>query len=104
MITLKVLGKFSTSPAINFRYFTDMWLKYLVLRLRGLGNKERQAVNQVIEITPKEVVARTQKGEKLAFLDVREPYEREASKIDDSTFIPMGEVKNRLSELNKQQP
>jgi rhodanese-related sulfurtransferase len=44
------------------------------------------------EITPQEVQALRASGESLSFLDVREPQEWEAARIEGATLIPMGVV------------
>lgn len=41
------------------------------------------------------------KNEKLFILDVREVFEHQSQKIPGSTLIPLGELPNRLSELEK---
>lgn len=52
-------------------------------------------------ITPKELKARLDKGDKLVLLDVREPWENAIAKLDDSTLIPLGTLPNSLSTLDK---
>lgn len=52
-------------------------------------------------ITPKELKARLDKGDKLVLLDVREPWENAIAKLDDSTLIPLGTLPNSLSKLDK---
>ncbi|MDP3984109.1 MAG: rhodanese-like domain-containing protein [Acidimicrobiia bacterium] len=46
---------------------------------------------------PREVVAR---GKELLILDVREPDEWRAGRIEGARHIPMGELPSRLGELN----
>ena len=52
-------------------------------------------------ITPKELKARLDKGDKLVLLDVREPWENAIAKLDDSTLIPLGTLPQSLSKLDK---
>ena len=52
-------------------------------------------------ITPKELKARLDNGDKLVLLDVREPWENAIAKIDDSTLIPLGTLSQSLSKLDK---
>jgi len=53
------------------------------------------------EITPLELKARLDKGDKLFILDVREPNEYQINKIPGSTLIPLGELPRRYQELPK---
>ena len=55
------------------------------------------------EITPTEFAARRDRGEKLTLLDVREPWELEIASVPGIVHIPMGEVADRLDELNREQ-
>jgi rhodanese-related sulfurtransferase len=52
-----------------------------------------------IEITPSEVKALQTRGEKFAFVDVREQWEYDAAHIDGSTLIPLREVPANLPRL-----
>ncbi len=45
-----------------------------------------------LEVTPREVKERLEKGEKFLFLDVREPWEHGTAKIEGATLIPMREI------------
>ena len=42
--------------------------------------------------------------ESLQLIDVREPQEYEQGSIEGATLIPLGDIKNRLNELNKSNP
>jgi rhodanese-related sulfurtransferase len=53
----------------------------------------------VAEITPTEFVARRERGESLTLLDVREEWELGVASVPDVVHIPMGEVADRLGEL-----
>ena len=55
----------------------------------------------VAEITPTEFVARRERGESLTLLDVREEWELGVASVPDVVHIPMGEVADRLSELDR---
>jgi rhodanese-related sulfurtransferase len=55
----------------------------------------------VAEITPTEFVARRQRGESLTLLDVREEWELGVASVPDVVHIPMGEVADRLAELER---
>jgi len=54
-----------------------------------------------IEISPLEVRQRLERGEKLLFVDVREPWEYAISHIDDAKLIPMGEIPKNLPILEE---
>ena len=51
------------------------------------------------EITPKELKERLDKGEDLIILDIREPQELSICKLKNTRHIPMGELAQRLNEL-----
>jgi rhodanese-related sulfurtransferase len=55
----------------------------------------------VAEITPTEFVERRSRGESLTLLDVREEWELGVASVPDVVHIPMGEVADRLSELDR---
>jgi rhodanese-related sulfurtransferase len=55
----------------------------------------------VAEITPTEFVARRARGESLTLLDVREDWELGVASVPDVVHIPMGEVADRLGELDR---
>ena len=55
----------------------------------------------VAEITPTEFVARRQRGESLTLLDVREDWELGVASVPDVVHIPMGDVADRLGELDR---
>jgi rhodanese-related sulfurtransferase len=48
------------------------------------------------EISPDQVKALKQRGEAFTLLDVREPWEFEASHLEGSKHIPMGDVPSRV--------
>ena len=47
------------------------------------------------EITPEQVQSKRDAGEKFTLLDVREPWEFEAARIDGAKLMPMGDVPSR---------
>jgi rhodanese-related sulfurtransferase len=55
----------------------------------------------VAEITPTEFVERRARGESLTLLDVREEWELGVASVPDVVHIPMGEVADRLGELDR---
>ena len=55
----------------------------------------------VAEITPTEFVERRARGESLTLLDVREEWELGVASVPDAVHIPMGEVADRLGELER---
>ena len=54
----------------------------------------------LMNLTPEELKARLNRGEKLVLLDIREPEECAICQIDGSTWIPMRELPTRINELN----
>lgn len=52
-------------------------------------------------ITPKELKSRIDNGDKLVLLDVREPWENQLAKLENSTLIPLGTLSTSLSQLDK---
>jgi rhodanese-related sulfurtransferase len=55
----------------------------------------------VAEITPTEFAERRSRGESLTLLDVREEWELGVASVPDVVHIPMGEVADRLGELDR---
>jgi rhodanese-related sulfurtransferase len=55
----------------------------------------------VAEITPTEFVERRSRGESLTLLDVREEWELGVASVPDVVHIPMGEVADRIGELDR---
>lgn len=53
------------------------------------------------EISPRELKSRLDSGEKLVILDVREPHELKICSLVNTVHIPMGELADRLTELDK---
>jgi rhodanese-related sulfurtransferase len=53
-----------------------------------------------LEITPRKVKERLDRGEKLMLVDVREPHEHAICHIEGSVLIPMGTVPANLQKLD----
>lgn len=52
-----------------------------------------------LEITPSEVKARLDRGEKLVLVDVREPWEHQVCRIEGAQLIPLGSLAASLQTL-----
>src|SRR5213596_632072 len=55
-------------------------------------------------ISPHELKRRMDAGEPFELIDVREPFEYEIARIDGAKLIPLGEIAERLDELEREQP
>ena len=55
-------------------------------------------------MTPSEFVRRRESGELWTLLDVREAWEIDIARIEETTNIPMAEIPTRLTELDASQP
>ena len=51
-------------------------------------------------ITPRELKARLDAGDRPVLLDVREPWEWALARIEGSTLVPLSELPNRVRELD----
>ncbi|MDG6983096.1 MAG: molybdopterin-synthase adenylyltransferase MoeB [Nitrososphaerota archaeon] len=56
------------------------------------------------EVTPAQLKKMMDDGEKVVLLDVREPFEHEFGSLRGSRLIPLGELQNRVGELDKDAP
>ncbi|MGH9712109.1 MAG: rhodanese-like domain-containing protein [Candidatus Acidiferrales bacterium] len=54
-----------------------------------------------IEITPRQVKDLLARGETFLFVDVREKWEYDASRIEGTTLIPLGEIPSNLARLEE---
>lgn len=54
-----------------------------------------------IEITPREVQALLENGKKFHFVDVREKWEYDTSRIEGTTLIPLREIPQNLPRLEE---
>lgn len=52
------------------------------------------------EITATELKQRLDDGEDIQIIDVREPYEHELARLENSKLIPLGQVVDRMSEID----
>jgi molybdopterin/thiamine biosynthesis adenylyltransferase/rhodanese-related sulfurtransferase/molybdopterin converting factor small subunit len=66
----------------------------------GVRGEERPATDELPSITPTELKKRLERGEQIVILDVREPFELEISRLPEAIHIPMGQVPERVHELN----
>ena len=57
-------------------------------------------MSPVDEITPVDLKARIDRGDRLFILDVREPEEVALAAFPEATNIPMGEIPSRMTELD----
>jgi rhodanese-related sulfurtransferase len=57
-----------------------------------------------LEVDPGDVAAWLQDGRAVTLVDVREPYEREAGRIDGSLHIELVELPGRASEIAREAP
>jgi rhodanese-related sulfurtransferase len=57
-------------------------------------------MERVQSITPAELKDRLEAGDRPELLDVREPWEYELAHIEGSRLIPMGELSERVPELD----
>jgi sulfur-carrier protein adenylyltransferase/sulfurtransferase len=55
---------------------------------------------EVAVVTPKELHAEIQSGRRVRLIDVREPHEYEIAHIHGSTLIPLGQLPDRVNELD----
>jgi len=53
-----------------------------------------------LEISPREVKERLDRGEKLLLVDVREPHEHALCRIEGASLIPMGAIPANLQKLD----
>ena len=53
------------------------------------------------EITATELKARLDRGDDLQIIDVREPNEYEAARLEGATLIPLAQVVNRKGEIDE---
>ncbi|MEK6684420.1 MAG: rhodanese-like domain-containing protein [Nitrospirota bacterium] len=53
-----------------------------------------------LDLSPQDVKAKLDGGEKIVFLDVREPWEVALNRLAGAVHIPLGELGQRYRELN----
>ncbi|HEV8130963.1 MAG TPA: molybdopterin-synthase adenylyltransferase MoeB [Acidobacteriota bacterium] len=66
----------------------------------GVGQTQEASPGSEWEITPLELKERLDQGDKLYILDVREPHEYQICRLGGSHLIPLGEIPQRVNELN----
>jgi adenylyltransferase/sulfurtransferase len=62
-------------------------------------NLQRNSQTPTGEISPKEVKAKLDQGEKVPLLDVREPKEIAIATLENAIYIPMAQLERRVAEL-----
>ncbi len=61
---------------------------------------EQQHKQEIEETTATELKRRLDRGDDLQIIDVREPNEYEIARLEDSKLIPLGQVVDRMSEID----
>ena len=70
----------------------------------GVGEAtEESAPHAVPEVSPTELKAELDAGDALFLLDVREPHEVQICTLQNGYLLPLGELEERLSELDREQ-
>ncbi|HEX7707322.1 MAG TPA: molybdopterin-synthase adenylyltransferase MoeB [Thermoanaerobaculia bacterium] len=69
----------------------------------GIGPKTQSGEPDVASIAPSELKARLDRGDNPFILDVREPGEYQINRIPGSTLMPLGQLRERLGELDSSQ-
>jgi rhodanese-related sulfurtransferase len=59
---------------------------------------------QPIQVSPEELQRRLAAGEPIQLLDVREIWEHEIARLEGSILAPLGELSQRVGELNADRP
>ncbi|HKC63667.1 MAG TPA: ThiF family adenylyltransferase, partial [Pyrinomonadaceae bacterium] len=62
--------------------------------------QEAKASAEIEETTASELKQRLDRGEDIQIIDVREPHEYEIARIPDTKLIPLGQVVNRMDEID----
>jgi sulfur-carrier protein adenylyltransferase/sulfurtransferase len=68
--------------------------------LRPTPAAAQEEKTQMEEITATELKQRLDRGDDLQIIDVREPFEYDIAKLEGTKLIPLGEVVNRMSEID----
>src|SRR5438128_7377609 len=66
----------------------------------GITQQPQTSQLTMEEITATELKQRLDKGDDIQIIDVREPHEYEIGRIPDSKLIPLGQVLNRMNEID----
>jgi adenylyltransferase/sulfurtransferase len=73
-----------------------------ILSLKQTEATRNQMSNQLMpEITAVELKQRLDKGDDIQIIDVREPDEYQTARLPNSIHIPLGQVVNRMSEIDE---
>jgi sulfur-carrier protein adenylyltransferase/sulfurtransferase len=67
------------------------------------GIMSQTPTQQIPEITATELKQRLDNGDDIQIIDVREPHEVAIASIPNATHIPLGQVVNRMSEIDPNQ-
>ena len=65
-----------------------------------LFNLFQSQSDPALNLSPQDVKSKLDRGEKVVFLDVREPWEVAINRLDGAVHIPLGELGQRFQELN----
>src|SRR2546425_6267080 len=68
----------------------------------GITQQTQTTQSTMEEITATEMKQRLDKGDDIQIIDVREPHEYEIAKIPNSKLIPLGQVLNRMNEIDSE--
>nr|MDQ2938413.1 rhodanese-like domain-containing protein [Acidobacteriota bacterium] len=66
----------------------------------GLRAQPQVESKTLEEITARELKQRTDRGQDVQIIDVREPFEYEIARIPGTTLIPLGQVVARMNEID----
>jgi adenylyltransferase/sulfurtransferase len=84
----------SEEPVVPFG--SDLIRERLIISISGAQMND-------LEIMPREVKQRLDRGEKLLLVDVREPHEYAVCQIEGSMLIPMGTIPANLQKLDTEE-
>ena len=59
----------------------------------------QEARARITEVTPAEVAGLRDRGERIVYLDVREPNEWNLGRIPGAVFLPRGQLESKIEEL-----
>lgn len=94
------LKKNPACPACGTREITKLIDYEEFCGIRGQERVDEQQAQAIAQITPTELKARLDAGEKIKVLDVRNPNEWEICRIRDATLIPLPQLPERANELS----
>jgi rhodanese-related sulfurtransferase len=73
--------------------------KHSSINLNSAPRFEKGESMDELEITPADVKARMERGEKLVLIDVREPWEHQLCRIEGAKLVPLGSLAASLQTL-----